>query len=327
MNNTISIKDWFRFIDEEYLSTYVKDGGSSVKFAVTPEELKTDLYAIVEARCKALDYEVIKLDAKYKLDAKHREMRAYMPQDIFFGLARQLDWRALARRFILRLAAAGRGFLVEGIDPKVPGVFDALAEINNISPDSVIREIRPEIENAVTRNAAMTKDFRVCMTQLCLLEFTSGDYNGQLLLDWLRGHNTRISNVRGFSIHSGINRATARYFIESALYWVRYTGCAGTVILFDNSRVTVARNPKDGWKYYTRAMTLEHYQLLREFVDRVDQLKSALLLVVTNREFLDESPVRSSRGYGIYDALRTRVMDDVRDRNRVNPLSSLIQLS
>ena len=101
----------------------------------------------------------------------------------------------------------------------------------------------------------------------------------------------------------------------------------GTVILFDNSRVTVARNPKDGLKYYTRAMTLEHYQLLREFVDRVDQLNSALLLVVTNREFLDESAVRSSRGYGIYDALRTRVMDDVRDQNRVNPLSSLVRLT
>ena len=191
----------------------------------------------------------------------------------------------------------------------------------------MIRVIRGELENAVVRNSSIAKDFRVCMTHLCEEENIRGDYNGQLLLDWLRGYNTRISNVRRFSIYSGINRSTARYFIESALYWVRYVGCAGTVILFDNSRVTVAKNPKDRWKYYTRAMTLEHYQLLREFVDRVDQLKNTLLLVVTNRDFLDESAVRSSRGYGIYDALRTRVMDDVRDQNRVNPLSSLVRLS
>ena len=253
-------------------------------------------------------------------------MRAYMPQDIFFGLARQLDWRRLARRFILRRSSL-RGFLVDGIDPKVPGVFGAIAEINNLSPDSVIQEIRPEIENSIARNAAMAKDFRVCMTQLCLLEHTREDYNGQLLLDWLRGYNTRISNVRNFSIYSGVNRATARYFIESALYWVRYAGCAGTVILFDNSRLTVARNPKDGWKYYTRAMTLEHYELLREFVDRVGELDGALLVVITNSDFVDTSPDRRSRGYGIYPALQTRVMDDVRDRNRVNPLSSLIRLS
>ena len=69
--------------------------------------------------------------------------------------------------------------------------------------------------------------------------------------------------MRDFSIYTGINRATARYFIESALYWIRHVGYAGTVILFDNSRVTVARNPKDGLRYYTRAMAMEHYELLR----------------------------------------------------------------
>ena len=104
-------------------------------------------------------------------------------------------------------------------------------------------------------------------------------------------------------------------------------GHAGTVILFDNSRVTVARNPKDGLRYYTRAMAMEHYELLREFIDGVDRLAGALLVVVTNRDFLDDSGHRRSRGYGINQALRTRVMDDVRDRNRVNPIASLVRLS
>ena len=320
MQNTIAIKDWFRFIDKEYLSSYVKEGGSSVKFAVTPEGLKGDLYATVEARCRELDYEVI------KLDARNKDMRAYMPQDIFFGLARQVDWRRLARRFILRLAAEA-GYRVDGIDGTAHRVFNRIAKANNVGPDFVIQGIRREIEKSVFRNASMARDFRVCMSHLCLEEYIRGDYNGGPLLDWLKGRNTRISNVRSFSIYSGINRATARYFIESVLYWVRYAGCAGTVILFDNSRVTVARNPRDQWKYYTKAMTLEHYELLRQFVDRIDELRSTLLVVVTNPGFLDESPDRRSRGYGIYPALQYRVMDDVRDRNRVNPLSSLVRLS
>ena len=143
----------------------------------------------------------------------------------------------------------------------------------------------------------------------------------------MTGVNTRISRVRPFSIYTSINRNTARYFIESALYWIRHAGYAGTVILFDNSRVTVARNPKDGLRYYTRAMAMEHYELLREFIDGTDRLGSALLVVVTNRDFLDDSGHRRSRGYGINQALRTRVMDDVRDRNRVNPIASLVRLS
>ena len=320
MQNTIALADWFDTIEGEYLSSYVREGGSAVKFAVTPPQLKAELYATVEARCKELDYEVV------KLDAKERSMRAHMPQDFFFGLARQVDWRRLARRLILRLAFE-RDYRVDGIDPGVEGVFEAIAEANEVEPGTVIRHIRPRIESTVARNGSMAKDFRVCMSHLCLEENERTDYNGQPLLDWLQGYNNRVSNVRPFSIYTNINRTTARYFIESALFWIHNAGRAGTVILLDNSRVTVARNPKDGWKYYTRAMTLEHYELLREFIDRVDQLTATLLVVVTNSDFLDESPLRRSRGYGIYPALQTRVMDDVRDRNRVNPLASLIRLA
>ena len=249
-----------------------------------------------------------------------------MPQDIFFNFASQVDWRSLARRMILRLSDE-RGYQMSGIDPlATDNVFDAIAKANDLESQFVLRDIRPRIQNRITRNPKMAKDFRVGMTGLCLEEDTRGEYTGQPLLDWLTGNNMRISGVRPFSIYTGINRNTARYFIESALYWIRHVGYAGTMILLDNSRVTVARNPRDGLRYYTRAMTMEHYELLREFIDGVDRLNGALLVVVTNRDFLDDRSDRRSRGYGIYEALRTRVMDDVRDRNRVNPIASLVRL-
>ena len=96
MPNSIPIHDWLRVIDQEYLSTFVRDGGSSIKFAVTPDERRTDLYQAVQTRCRELGYLFVKLDAVTS--------RAHMPQDIFFGLARQIDWRRLARGMILRLA-------------------------------------------------------------------------------------------------------------------------------------------------------------------------------------------------------------------------------
>ena len=319
MSKTIPIQDWLQNIDDEYLSAFVREGGASIKFAVTPDGLKPDLYEAVDIRCQKLDYIFARLDAA--------EIRAHMPQDLFFGLAHQVDWRFLARRLILRLAS-GRGYAVEGINPKVSGnVFAAIAEANEIELQFFLGEIRPAIQNHVFKNPRMAKDFRVAMTQLCLMENTrdDGEYDGQPVLEWLTGVNTRVSNVRPFSIHTGINRTTARYFIESVLYWIRFAGYTGTVVLLDNSRVTLARNPKDGRRYYTRAMAMDHYELLREFVDDVDRLSGTLLVVVTNSEFLDESA--ASRGYGIYQALRTRVMDDVRDRNLANPVASLVRLS
>jgi hypothetical protein len=50
-----------------------------------------------------------------------------------------------------------------------------------------------------------------------------------------------------------------------------------------------------------------------------------LMIVIPNADFLDAEP--SGRGYGIYPALQTRIMDDVRDRAMVNPMASLVRLS
>ena len=326
MPNTISISEWLGFVDDEYLSTFIKDGGASVKFAVTPNELKPTLYEAMKARCRDLDYVFV------ELDAARMETRAHMPQDIFFGIAKQIDWRLLARQMVLRLAAEA-GYSVEGVAPEGSGeVLSNIADTNGVETRMARMELRPLLQNRILKNPGMARDFRTAMTQLCL---NSGelDTNGARLnhpiVDWLTGTNTRLGNVRPYSIYTAINRNTARYFIESALYWVRHTGRSGTVILMDNSRVTLARRPRppDGKRYYTRSMTMEHYELLREFIDSADRLAGTLLMVVTNQDFLDDSTDRSSRGYGIYQALRTRIMDDVRDRNLVNPVASLARLS
>ena len=39
MPNKISLDEWLQVINTEYLSTFVRDGGASIKFAVTPDEL------------------------------------------------------------------------------------------------------------------------------------------------------------------------------------------------------------------------------------------------------------------------------------------------
>ena len=318
MPEPIPLDKWLQFIDEEYLSEFIREGGASTKFAVAPEESRAELAAAMKALCEERDYLVVHLDAG--------AMRAHMPQDIFFGLARQLDWRLLARRRILSLAK-DRGYRTAEIDPSAAGnIFEAIGHANGTG-ESILTDVRPEIVRDISKSHELAKDFRVAMSHLCIREDTrdDGEYTGQPILDWLTGETTRISGVRPFSIYTSINRTTARYFIQSALHWVRHSGHAGTVVLFDNSRVTLARNPRDGLRYYTRAMTMEHYELMREFIDGADRLAGTLMLVMTNEDFLDDD--FRSRGYGIYQALRTRVMDDVRDLNLANPAGSLVRLS
>ena len=138
MPNAIPIHEWLKFVDDEYLSTFIKDGGASIKFAVTPDDLKEELYEGIKVRCQELDYVFVNLDAAL--------MRAYMPQDIFFGLASQIDWRLLARRLILRLAVE-KGYRVEGIAPIGTGnIIEAIANANGLESQSILFEMRPAIQ-------------------------------------------------------------------------------------------------------------------------------------------------------------------------------------
>ena len=319
MSDTIPLHDWLRHLDVEYVSTFIKDGGASIKFAVLEENRKLEFSEVMEGRCTELEYAVVKLDAV--------ETKVHMPQDVFFGLAKQVDWRFLARRMIVRLAG-GIGYDVNAISPsETMNVFGAIAKINGLESQSVLHELRRELETGVTKEYRMDKDFRVAMTSLCLCENVRPDqeYSGQPLIDWLTGMNTRLSSVKSFFINTGINRTTARHFIESALFWFRHVGYAGSVIVLDHSRILLPKNPKDGSRYYTKAMVMDHYELLREFIDGTDQLAGTLVVIVTNSAFLDEDP--RSKGFGIYQALRTRIMDDVRDKHLVNPVASLVRLS
>ena len=319
MTNTIDMTEWLDFIEGEYLSSFIRAGGSAVKFAIAEEEKRTALRYALESRSRKQDYIFVMLNSA--------EMRAHMPQDIFFALASQIDWRKLSRRLILRLLA-GRSYRIEGIDLSDTGnILDAVAKLNGVDSEYLlITDFRPLLTENVFSNRNIAKTFRVAMTHLCNADAVAQEtFSAQPVIDWLTGTNTRIGAVRPFQIFTPINRTTARYFIESALTWVGEAGFSGTVVFLDNSRILLKRNPHDGKRYYTKAMVIDHYEVLREFIDEMDRMPRALLLAATDSDFVDDD--HRARGWGIYSALKTRVMDDVRDRSVANPAAALVRIS
>jgi len=320
MANDISVGEWAGFIEREYLSTFIKDGGGAIKFAVPVDEsIRPGLIATLSSMAVNADFLSMTVDSA--------EIRIHMPQDIFFAMARQVDWRQTARRFLIGLAAS-LGYNVDGVDYKdSSNVYASIAERNGLASEFMFTAILPNLQSKVYYNNNMSKDFRVAMLQLCLKEqLPSGQpYEGQPLIDWLTGENTGVSSVKPFLIYGGINRTTARYFIESATYWFQEANHSGTLVVLDNSRVALAKNPRDGSKYYNRGMVTDHYELLRQFIDATDRLTGTLMVVVPSADFLDAEP--TGGGYGRYTDLPTRVMDDVRDRDMVKPMASLVRLT
>lgn len=81
----------------------------------------------------------------------------------------------------------------------------------------------------------------------------------------------------------------------------------------------------DGSLSYRRTAVIDCYEVLRQFVDSVDEIENCLIVVAAPPLFATESEKRSV-DYE-YQALKMRIWDEVRDRKRANPLSPMVRLS
>ena len=319
MNGTLRPDQWLQAIREEYLATFIQDGGSTVKFAV-----HTDSASVTETGIALLQSAA---DAGYlvaSIDAK--ETRVHMAQNLFFRIARQIDWNLLARKVVLRLLTES-GQDVSGVDAvNEPNLANAVSDATGFDPSFLLTMASPLIQDGVFHDRSMSRDFRVAMSQLCLEAIREKKIGSvsHPIVEWLTGTRRGISAVREYNIKTRIVRTNARHFMESLLHWARKSGYQGTAIVLDDSRITLPRNPRDGRVFYTRAMVMDHYELLREIIDSTDRLEGMFMAVLTGTEFEDFD--QRSKGFAIYSALHARIANEVRPRLRPNPLAAMARI-
>ncbi len=316
MTASIQPAEWLRFIEQEYLAGFIRDGGSAVKFAVPLEaRLRTSLFSGLDDIGQRGGYLVAGISAA--------DTKIHLIDEIFFRVAQQVPWRELSRKIIAGLAAESGYHWVEGAaDP----LYLRLAEESGVDPQMLLLDLKKAIWNKVYKHPLLSRDFRVAMNHLCLAELLGGEEGAttvQVLTDWLTGRNKAVSAVKSYEIFRRINRATARYCVESMARWVRLAGYPGMVILVDAQRVMLAQNPRDESVYYSKGALLDAYEVLREFIDRADRLEGCFLAVVPDLAFLEDH----RRGLAAYTALQNRVFDEVRDRSLVNPMASLARIA
>jgi hypothetical protein len=73
---------------------------------------------------------------------------------------------------------------------------------------------------------------------------------------------------------------------------------------------------------YSRAAVQDVYEALRQFIDGTDETRHFLLVAAAGPGLV----LSEKRGLDCYSALKLRTFDDVRDRNRANPLGALVRL-
>lgn len=319
MSAAIGASDWLGFIERDYLTDFIAEGGASIKFVVARDESEREICtADLAARAQNLGYVVCGVSAGVT--------RIHMIDQLYFRVAEQIPWQALCESVLARLARDA-GYPHRAL-PGEGGFGERLAEANGVDAAVIGLELRRVIAQKILQRRWLLRDFRVAVTQLCLAHLMGGPDGESMRFaveSWLIGENQSISSVKPYSIHNKITRSNARLMFESLMEWVRFAERPGVVIVLDATRLSVARRPDDGLVFYTKAQLLDAYEVLRQFIDGTSRLQGCMLAVFPAIEFLDIEP--ASRGMGAYDALKFRVYDEIHDQRLVNPMGALVRLS
>ena len=312
---TIATARWIEAFTSEYLDEFVPDGGATVKFLVGDANERRATAEGLAAEGAARDYLVAAVDGA--------TVRLHLVDQLFFAVAKQIDWLGLADTVRGRVVGESGYALPEG-NP----TFAAIAQETGIASQEVRNEIQKSFSNTVFRDYRMTQEFRLAMMRLCL-DPMSNPYQGDgglsdLVVDWLRGDVRLVSALKPALIYQKIARHNARDMFVSLSHWVRLAGHAGIIITIDISAYLVRTRAlvPAGVAYYSRAATMDLYEALREFVDSIDELDGAAIIVLAAPEFLSDD----DRGLRMYRALEARVAEEVRDRVRDNPVAGLVRL-
>jgi hypothetical protein len=311
-------KEWLDMIRGEYLHNFIKRGGAAVKFCVPVEDIDhNQLLTLLRKTSEEENYIFTSVDAV--------STKIHMIDKLFHEVARQIDWDDLSHAFIKKIFTQNDYQL-----PKQHEDFNLqnIAEINNREEMFLRKELRSCLEKEIFHDFEMSQEFRIAMIRLCLNQLdTAGPsvFLSNAVKEWLRGELRLISTLKEALIFQKIARHNARHMLFSLAHWLRVNGKSGLVLVLDITRYLIStrsKNPDDGF-FYSAPAVLDAYELLRQFIDGTDEMEGLLVIVLASKDFLNDD----KRGLRGYDALKLRIWDEVRDRQRQNPLASLVRLS
>ena len=328
----LGVDEYLEFLRKEYLADFIRRGGASVKVAVVGgDRVAERFHTGLAAAATAEGYLFAAVDAA--------SVRVHLIDQLFFAVARQVDWHALAASAV-RAAYDAAAFPVPdaavldagALDPTAPAsrglAVTTVATSYDVNPRELYRSVRRQLEQALLGGAGLAHEFRLAMLRLCQAELGAGDVDAaerDAVLGWLQGERVPLPALRSALIYSRIGRHNARALLASLARWLPTVGASGLVIGLDLARLAVARRPpveeREG-VYYSKPAVLDAYEVVRQLIDATDNLSSVLMAVVVPPELVTDEV----RGLPAYSALQLRVADEVRDRRRTNPYAALVRL-
>jgi hypothetical protein len=352
----INAERWFSVFESEYLRDFVPSGGSVVRFlsgdAETLELACTRLRHLAQERafwCRFLD--------PAEVDATGRAATLHKIESFFKAVTAEHDWSALVEDQL-------RSFLAtKGISIAAPtGDVDlaAVAQANDREVGDLAREIR-RFGAEMIRDPLMATEFRLALAALAkerILRESGSPSLEHVILEWLAGRTVPggAKILKSVGVFDRIKATTARAMLISFMRWLRRQGTPGAIVVLDfrpyqNKRLTATQKRQarddamrdalrrgatheelelildepadDAAIFFSDKAFLQMLDLLRHFIDDVESFPGLALVILTTDAFYDGA---SPRNYMMYNALQTRIGQEVRDAAHPNPVAMLVHI-
>ncbi len=313
----IPFQEWLDIVRREYLQDFIRLGGAAVKFLIPFGDHQYD-------RCRQELQRVTNHEGFLFVSVDAATTKIHMIDRLFHEVASQVAWDDLAYKFLIELIQEN-GYAV----PLRHSEFNlqTLATLNEVEEKLLRKEINTWLTKKIYKDFKMSQEFRIAMGQLCLAELESPTARQSiysLIQEWLTGELKGLSILKEAQIFQKVGRNNARHLFLSLSHWLRMAGVNGFVLCLDICRYIMEKpkTPDDGY-YYSIPVVLDAYEVLRQFIDATDDLENCVILVIAPPEFLQDE----KRGVARYPALKMRIWDEVRDRERDNPCAPLVSVS
>lgn len=312
---SLPVPEWTTFLAQEYLAAYLPAGGAAVKVAVAGSADTASRFA------RALGAAADTAGCLF-VSVSAADVRLSQVDALFFAVARELDWDALAAALVRRAYDAIAFPAGDGLT-----VAEVAAE-HDVDARELYRSVRRQLEQTLLGDPALARELRRAVLRLTQSQLGAADLQSDerdAVVAWLRGEPTSLARLRPLLISTRIGRSNARPMLASLARLLLAAGGNGLVLHLDGARLAEARRPPVEQRhgvYYSKAAVLDAFEVLRQLIDATDELRGVLVVAVLPPELVTDE----GRGLPAYTALQLRVADEVRDRRRANPFAALVRL-
>lgn len=274
---------------------------------------KTHLLRCLESDARALGYMTVYFSA--------REMARRLNDlpNFYRTIAERLDLEQILSGLCRRVAQLlGYGpERYQGTERLLPLIME-----EGLSRYDAEREIRNAAGHAF-RDAdfgASFASFAYTVARSRMIDGNDGEL--QLAWKWLRGEKLERHERQQTGFFETLQKANARYWLNSLIRLLNLAGMAGLVVLIDDLEVLTERSGDNNRFLYTPGAIKDTCELFRQMIDDVELLNGFLLALAGRREIVDDE----KRGFKSYEALWMRLQTGLVPGERFNPFADIVDV-